>query len=335
MRVMVTGANGFVGRTLVHRLLDEGQLRGQSISRLILLDQDLQDFGDDSRLRCHCGSITDTALLRRVLADGIDVLFHLVSIPGGAAEAQYSLGYQVNLLASLELLELMRCMATVPILVYASSIAVYGGNLPSRMNESAALRSELSYGAHKSMIETAINDLSRRGEVDGRSIRLPGIVARPRQSNGLRSAFMSDLLQAYAAGDLYCCPVSAQATSWWMSVRCCVDNLLQAATINCTELEGARVWQLPLLQLSIEQVLEALGKTYGAQRRDLISFKPDPQLEALFGNFPPMKTPQARALGFRHDGSAVSLIRNSLNPQSRPRRNASTKASVQEFFAHD
>lgn len=335
MRVMVTGANGFVGRALVDRLLDEGQLRGQAISRLILLDQDLQDFGDDPRLRCHCGSVTDTALMRRVLADGVDVVFHLVSIPGGAAEAHYSLGYQVNLIASLELLELMRCMANVPILVYTSSVAVYGGNLSARMDESAALNSQLSYGAHKSMIETAINDLARRGEVDGRAIRLPGIVARPRQANGLRSAFMSDLLQAYAAGDAYCCPVSAQSTAWWMSVRCCVNNLLQAANINCTELDGSRVWQLPLLHLSIEQVLEALAKAYGAQRRDLISFKPDSQLEALFGKFPQMKTPQARALGFRHDGSAVSLIRNSLTPLSKPRRNASAKAAVQESIAHE
>jgi nucleoside-diphosphate-sugar epimerase len=323
MRVMITGANGFVGRALVKRLLDAGELRGQAISALLLLDKDLQSFPDDKRLRRHQGSVTDAALLRRALADGIDVVFHLVSIPGGAAEEQYSLGYQVNLLASLELLDQLRGQPGAPVLVYASSVAVYGGALPARMDESAALRPELSYGAHKLMVETALNDLARRGEVDGRALRLPGIVARPREPNGLRSAFMSDLLRAFAAGEPYCCPVSAEASCWWMSLRCCVDNLIHAAELDGSSFGPARVWQLPLLQLSIAQVLDALANAYGQERRGLISFAPDAGLEALFGSAPAMKTPQARALGFRHDGSAAALVRNSLNPSSAARRSRS------------
>lgn len=320
MRVMVTGANGFVGRALVQRLLDAGELRGQPITVLMLLDKDLQGFPEDKRLRRHQGSVTDAALLRRAMADGIDVVFHLVSIPGGAAEEQYSLGYQVNLLASLELLDQLRSQPGAPVLVYASSVAVYGGDLPARMDESAALRPELSYGAHKLMVETALNDLARRGEVDGRALRLPGIVARPRAPTGLRSAFMSDLLQAFAAGEPYCCPVSAVASCWWMSLRCCVDNLLHAAELDGHSLGQQRVWQLPLLQLSIAQVIDALANAYGQERSGLISFAPDAGLEALFGSLPPMKTPQARALGFRHDGSAAALVRNSLNPSSSARR---------------
>jgi len=108
MRVMVSGANGFVGRELVTHLLKLGEIRGRKIEALLLLDQHLDDLPADSRLRRHSGSITDPALLRRVLADGIDVVFHLVSIPGGAAEMNYELGYQVNLQASLELLHQLR-----------------------------------------------------------------------------------------------------------------------------------------------------------------------------------------------------------------------------------
>lgn len=324
MRVMITGANGFVGRALVQRLLNAGELRGRQISVLMLLDKDLQGFPDDKRLRRHYGSVTDAALLRRALADGIDVVFHLVSIPGGAAEEQYALGYQVNLLASLELLDQLRSHSGAPVLVYASSVAVYGGELPARMNESAALRPELSYGAHKLMVETALNDLTRRGELDGRALRLPGIVARPREPNGLRSAFMSDLLRAFADDEPYRCPVSAAASCWWMSLRCCVDNLIHAAELDGVSLGASRVWQLPLLQLSISQVIDTLANAYGQERRGLISFAPDPELEALFGSLPSMKTPQARALGFRHDGSAAALVRNALNPLSVARRSRST-----------
>lgn len=325
MRVMVTGANGFVGRALVERLMSEGQLRGKQIDVLMLLDQELSGFPEDPRLRRHIGSITDAALLRRALADGIDVVFHLVSIPGGAAETHYPRGYQVNLLASLELLDQLREQSGTPVLVYASSIAVYGPDLPVRMDESAAKRPALSYGAHKLMVETAIRDLARRGDVDARAIRLPGIVARPQQSNGLRSAFMSDLMQAFANGEAYCCPVSPEARTWWMSARCCVDNLLHAAQLDSSELGCERVWQLPLLHLTIAQVIDALAAVYGEERRPLVSFEADVQLEALFANFPPMKTPQARALGFRHDGSAAALIRNSLNPKSALRRKSAAR----------
>jgi nucleoside-diphosphate-sugar epimerase len=314
MRVLITGANGFVGRELVRCLLAQGNLRGQAIGTLLVLDRDLQDLPDDTRLRRHFGSVTDPALMRRVLADGIDVVFHLVSIPGGAAEEQYELGYQVNLLASLELLNQLRNKSHPPVLVYASSVAVYGGDLPARMSESAELRPELSYGTHKAMVESAISDLARRGDVDGRVLRLPGIVARPREPNGLRSAFMSDLMRAFAEGEPYQCPVSPEATAWWMSARCCVNNLIHAAELDGDLLGAQRVWQLPVLHLSIAQVIDALAERYGQERRALISHAPDVQLEALFGRMPPLKTPQARAAGFNHDRNAAALVRNSLNP---------------------
>ncbi len=107
-------------------------------------------------ITAHYGSVTDPALLRRVLADGVDVVFHLVSVPGGAAEAQYELGYQVNLQASLELLNQLRNPLCPPVLVYASSVAVYGGELPVRMDEDHPTSPQLSYAAHKRMVEIAL-----------------------------------------------------------------------------------------------------------------------------------------------------------------------------------
>jgi len=327
MRVMVTGANGFVGRKLVQRLLQAGEVRGQRIEALLVLDRALDGLPEDARLRRHRGSVTDAALLRRVLADGVDVVFHLVSVPGGAAEAQYELGYQVNLQASLELLNQLRNPQRPPVLVYASSVAVYGGELPARMDEDQPASPQLSYGAHKRMVEIALQDLARRGEVNGRGLRLPGIIARPREPNGLRSAFMSDLLHAYAAGDTYTCPVSPDAHAWWMSARCCVDNLLRAAEL---ENPGSqRIWQLPVLHLSIAQVLSGLAASFGEANGAGISFEPDPQLQALFGSYPPLRSTQARELGFCHDGSVAALLRNALDlPPRRSSRAAKRKGIV-------
>lgn len=313
MRVLITGANGFVGRQLTWQLLEQGVISGRAINTLLLLDAHLEDFPADPRIRLHKGSITEAALIRRVLADGVDVVFHLVSLPGGAAEQDYDLGYQVNLMASLELLDQLRRQARPPVLVYASSIGVYGARLPDRMGEEVPARPQMSYGTHKLMIETALRDLARRGEVDGRALRLPGIVARPRQPNGLRSAFMSDLLHAYAAGETYTCPVSLQATAWWMSVHCCVSNLIHAAELSSLPFDTERVWQLPVLRLSMLQVVDALAARFGEAGRARIAFEPDAQLEALFGAMPALKAPRARAAGFFHDGNANALIRNALN----------------------
>lgn len=320
MRVLITGANGFVGQALTRRLLALGHVRGERLTLLRLLDTRFDTALEDPRLRRHEGSVADAALLRRVLADGIDVVFHLVSVAGGTAERDYPLGYQVNLLASLELLEQLRQASNAPVLVFASSVAVYGAALPARMDEQAPAHPALSYGAHKRMIEIAIEDLARRGEVDGRAVRLPGIVARPPAPNGLRSAFMSELLHSYAAGQPYTCPVSPQATAWWMSVNCCAENLIRAAEVAGVPADVGRVWQLPVLRLSIAEVVDALADRYGEAGRARLRYDPDPELERLFGAYPVLRAPRARALGLRHDGTASALVRNALNLTPAPKR---------------
>lgn len=321
VRVLITGANGFLGQGLVKRLLAQGQLRGQPIATLRLLDMNLDAAPSDARVRLHIGSLTDPALLRRVLADGIDVVFHLVGIPGGEAERQYELGYEVNLQATLQLLQQLRNRARPPVLVFASSVAVYGADLPARLDESAVPAPQSSYGAHKRMVEIALSDLARRGEVDGRALRLPAIVARSGPGCGLCSAFMSELLRRVAAGQPYQCPVSPAATAWWMSARCCVDNLVCAAELTLPT-DAPRVWQLPVLHLSIAQVMNALAERFGDGCRALVSYHPDAQLEARLGRQPPLKTPQARALGLRHDGSVSALVRRALELPAVTRRPA-------------
>src|SRR5690606_4018669 len=144
------------------------------------------------------------------------------AVPGGAAEADYALGRRVNLETTLGLFETLACQGRrPPTVVYSSTIAVYGSELPDRVTPETPLNPPLTYGAHKLACEVLLADFSRRGLLDGRSVRLPGIVARPRAPSGLASAFMSDILHALAAGDRFTCPVSAQATAWWMSARRC------------------------------------------------------------------------------------------------------------------
>ncbi|NIB43430.1 NAD-dependent epimerase/dehydratase family protein [Pseudomaricurvus alkylphenolicus] len=313
MRVLIIGANGFVGKALVHRFLDSRSLLKRAVSKLLLFDQSPLDYEIPDWAKHYCGDLGEPALLRRVLADGIDLVFHLASVAGGLAEQDYELGYRVNLQGTLELLQQLRQKPNRPTFVYTSSIAVYGGSLPTSMEEDYQPRPELSYATHKLMIELMLRDLSRRGELDGRSLRVPGIVVRPSRGNGLKSAFMSDLINAMAQGKTYECPVSSQASMWWMSARCCVDNLVHAADVSAVTSAGT--WQLPALHLTIGEVINALAERFGEQSRSLIRFAPDESLEALFGCYPPMETPLARAEGFYHDGDAKNLVENVLTPE--------------------
>src|SRR5271165_4749447 len=96
----------------------------------------------------------------------------------------------------------------------------------------------------------------------------------------------------------YVWPVSPRATAWWMSARCAARNLIEAASID-----ACGVVQLQALRLSVGEVVDALARIYGPDRRALIRFEPDERTEALFGRYPELSTAREEALGFAHDGS--------------------------------
>lgn len=316
--VLVTGAQGFIGQLLVQRLLRTG-LGGRPVERLSLLDTAFAHAPADPRVQTLAGSIADPALRERALAEPVDLLFHLASVPGGAAERDYALGRDVNLLATLGLLEGLRAQPRPPRFVFASSIAVYGDALPAEVTEDTRPSPGLSYGAHKLAAELLVADATRRGWVQGLSLRLPGLVARPGTGDGLLSAFMSQLFWRLRDGQPLTVPVGPQGTAWWMSALRCVDNLLHAATVDTGRLQPQRSYTLPVLRLSMQQLVDALCARFGADRAALVRWAPDPQVERLFAAYPPLRVPEAEALGFRHDGDIDGLIDHALDPAAAAR----------------
>jgi D-erythronate 2-dehydrogenase len=316
MRVLVTGAGGFIGSQLVELLLARKHVGEVSIAALALADRRLPHV--PSGAVAFEGDLGFAPLLRGIAQFKPEVVFHLAAIPGGAAEADYASGRKVNLDATLALFEQLAEKDRPPVVVYASSIAVYGTNLPGIVTPATPLHPPLTYGAHKLACEILLADFSRRALVDGRSVRLPGIVARPREPSGLASAFMSDLLHALRAGERFTCPVSPQATAWWMSAPCCAENLLHAAAMDVSPADGARAWPLPVLRLSIAQVIETCVALYGDDRRHLVTFEPNDKLEQVFGHYPPLDDSASRGLGLRDDGSPETMIRRATGAQGSP-----------------
>ncbi len=313
--VVVTGANGFVGQVLARRLLRNG-LDGQAISQLTLIDLAFHQSHPDNRVRQVAGSIADSALRNQAYANPVDIVFHLASVPGGAAEKNYALGRRINLDATIGLLEDMSGQAgqasVAPRFVFASTIAVYGESLPAVVDETTLPAPALSYGAHKLAGEYLVADATRKGWVRGCSLRLPGVVARPGSGAGLMSAFMSQLFWKLAAGEPITVPVSSSGMAWWISAQACVGNLLRATQLEPASLNPQRCYQMPALHLSVAQVVDALAARFGPDRKALVTYAPDPLIERLFAQYPPLHTPTAERLGLRHDGSVSQLVEQAL-----------------------
>ena len=317
MRILVTGANGFIGRHLVARLLAALPDAIAPFRELVLLDLHFARRMSDPRLRYVEASLANPAALEEVFRQPFDLIFHLASVAGGAAEENFDLGKQVNLDSTMRLLELCRTQSTPPIVVYSSSIGVYG-ELPALVTDDTPAKPNWSYGTHKLICELMMTDYTRKGWVDARVLRFPGIVARPPDPSGALSAFLSDLIRDVSQGKPFVLPVSPGTYSWWMSVGCCVDNVLHAATLSAAKLSlkgvSDRVWMLPPLRASIEQVVDGLERVYGVPAHALVSHAPQAQIEERFGRLPEARFERSEACGFHHDGTVDALVRRALAP---------------------
>jgi nucleoside-diphosphate-sugar epimerase len=309
MNFLVTGAGGFLGQALFRALLTHAA----DLDSLTCVDLNLACGMRDERLRPIAGNLNDPKVFASVFDRDYDRVFHLATVPGGWAEENFETGLDVNLLLTIQLLEALRKQggrrATV---VYTSSIGVYG-QLPASVDDNTLPDPTWSYGTHKAMGELLIADYSRKGFIDGRTVRLPAVVARGSNPSGAVSAFMSDMIRELSAGRRFVCPVSPLATCWWMSRDCAVHNVMHAAEVPCDLWPMRRVCQLPALRCSIEEIVLAIVKVSGQPADSLISYQPMADLEERFGRLPPLRTPLADSLAFHHDGSAEQLVRRALD----------------------
>lgn len=313
MHIVVTGAGGFVGQALVASLRSARSLAGQAVSRLTALDTRFAGAAPAEFERQIAGSIADAAVVAQAFEQPVDAVIHLASIPGGTAEQNYELGRDVNLGGTTLLLEAGRAQVLrggrAPAFVFASTIGIFASPLPAHVDDTTPAGPGMTYGAQKLIGEILVSDFSRRGWVDGRSVRLPGVLARPPAPAGHMSAFMSDMIRELGAGRAITLPVRPEASTWASSLPSVVDNLLHAASLPAANLQARRSFTLPTLHFTFAQLVAAIGAVRGEDVSHLATWQPDARIEALFGSFPPLSTPAADAAGFRHDGTLENLVR--------------------------
>jgi nucleoside-diphosphate-sugar epimerase len=307
MRIVITGGCGFLGRRVALQLLAEGAALGP-VDELVLFDNapSALPFPGDKRLKLVTGDIADRETVAGVITPSTDAVFHLAAIVSGQAEADTDLGYRVNLDGTRAVLDACRALATTPRLVFASSLAVYGGKLPPAVGDDTALTPQTSYGTQKAIGELLVNDYSRKGFVDGRAVRLPTVVVRPGRPNRAASTFASSMIREPLAGQEAICPVSPDTI---MALPRRVASLL-VGCVGIGEAFGtSRSLQLPGFSVSVGEMAAALRRAGGEAAYARLRWQPDPQIQTIVSSWPPsLATPRAEALGFGRDGNIDEVV---------------------------
>jgi D-erythronate 2-dehydrogenase len=272
---------------------------------------------DDPRVVHITGDISDPALLERAIIPNDanpSAIFHLAAIVSGMAESDFDLGMRVNIDASRALLDVCRKAGHCPRLIFASSIAIFGGQLPDVVPETIAVRPQSSYGMQKAVVELLINDYSRRGFIDGRVLRMPTISVRPGRPNAAASSFASGIIREPLNGEEAICPVSADTRLWLLSPAAAIDCLIAAHDLPGDALGTNRTLNVPGLSVTVAEMVAALERQAGPEVAARIRWQRDPRIERIVSTWPgALDASRARALGFPSDDSFDAIVRRHMD----------------------
>jgi D-erythronate 2-dehydrogenase len=320
MHVVITGGAGFLGLRLAKELLKRDQLidaRGVTspITSITLVDIVAADLADP-RVTMRVGDTSSVEFMKTILTDKVDAVFHLAAIVSGHAEAEFDLGMRINLDASRILLECCREGGKKPKVVFTSSVAVYGGDMPEVVQESTALNPQTSYGSQKAMAELLLNDYTRKGFIDGRVLRLPTISVRPGKPNLAASSFASGIIREPLSGQESICPVAPETKIWVLSPKKAVLNLIHGHDIPTDILGRNRAVNLPGLSMQVSGMLSALEKVAGQQVLKRVQMKFDPSIDKLVSSWPgAWNDDRARSIGFVGDANFEEVIQAHIDDE--------------------
>ena len=307
MHVVITGGCGLLGQRVASRLLARGE-----VDKLVLFDNapPTLPLPEDKRLSIVTGDIADAQAVRQVISADTNSVFHLAAIVSGQAEADTDLGYRVNLDGTRAVLDACRALGTCPRVVFASSLAVYGGALPPAVGDDTPLTPQTSYGTQKAIGELLVNDYGRKGFVDGRAVRLPTVVVRPGRPNRAASTFASSMIREPLAGREAVCPVSPDTVMALASPRRIVAGLLHAHDLPAAAFGASRSLQLPGFSVAVGEMAAAVRRTGGEAAYARIHWEPDPQIQQIISGWPQvLRAPRAEALGFVADTNIDEAVR--------------------------
>ncbi|NBX53834.1 MAG: NAD-dependent epimerase/dehydratase family protein [Betaproteobacteria bacterium] len=314
MKILITGGGGFLGARLARTLLAGGQLDGQDIDAVMLADQ--QAVPSDLQAHALVQSVTGPLLSQvdDLVAWQPDAVFHLASAVSGECEADFDLGLRSNLDSTRALLDAFRHAGHKARFVFSSSVAVYGPDAghhwPGVIGDDTLPTPQTSYGTHKLICEHLVADYTRKGYIDGRSARLMTVTVRPGRPNGAASSFFSGIIREPLAGEVAICPVAANVSHPVASPGKTIEGLIKVYEASREAYRGRTAMNLPGLNVTVAQMLDALEAVAGPAVRALVKFERNAQIADIVANWSQGATAERAAqLGLMPDPDFQTIIR--------------------------
>ncbi len=316
MKVVVTGGTGMIGRKLIDSLLATPELIDREgnmaeIKTITAFDVVAPNppLPDDPRLTVVTGEISDAIAVKSLIDDETDTVFHLAAVVSAQAEEDFDLGMRVNLDGTRIMLERCRALDHVPRVVYASSVAAFGGNMPDVINDAVTPNPQTTYGVTKVIGEYLIDDYSRKGFIDGRALRLPTIVVRPGRPNKAASTWASSILREPLSGYSAVCPVTEESKMWMLSPRRVVESFRHAQALDAVTWGPHRVVNLPGVTGSVTESLQALSRAGGNSARARVTFEHDPFIQEIVDGWAnTFETARGLEMGFKSDMGLDEIV---------------------------
>jgi nucleoside-diphosphate-sugar epimerase len=289
MKIIITGGGGFLGTQLAQKLLERGALNGKPITEMVLLDAFFRGEPTDARVRQVLGDISDRATVFHAVGTQVDVIFHLASMVSGECEERFDDALRVNLDGGRNIFEAARAAEGKPRVIFASSVACYGGlDMSQMMSDLTKQLPQTTYGMTKAMCEMLVNDHSRKGHFDGRSVRLPTVIIRPGKPNAAASSWASGMFREPLNGEPCQLPIRRDQPHPMTGYRTVIDSFIALAEVSEEKLGKDRAFVLPAHRVTpniAEQVIQQVASERGIQLGPIVDAF-DARIQGIVDNWP-------------------------------------------------
>ena len=325
MQIVITGGAGFLGVRLARTLLAQAHLSlagspATAIQRITLVDRAAPpaDLLVDPRVVAVTGDLN--ALLETtsqdapVVSNNTSVIFHLAAAVSGECEADFDLGMRSNFAATHALLDACRALKTQPMMVFASSLAVFGDSpeqpAPKIIEDMTLPTPQTSYGIQKFIGEQLVADYTRKGFVRGRNVRLMTVSVRPGKPNGAASSFFSGMIREPLSGMKGACPVSPDTEVALSSPGLTIAGIIRAAETSDAAWGPRTAMNLPAITATTGEMAAALERVAGPAATALIDWTPDANIRNIVKTWPSrINAVRAKGLGLLPEASFEAIIR--------------------------
>ena len=289
MKIIITGGGGFLGSQLAQKILERGTLNGKPITEMVLLDAFFRGEPTDARVRQVQGDISDRATVFNAVGTQVDFIFHLASMVSGECEERFDDALRVNLDGGRNIFEAARAAEGKPRVIFASSVACYGGlDMSQMMSDLTKQLPQTTYGMTKAMCEMLVNDHSRKGHFDGRSVRLPTVIIRPGKPNAAASSWASGMFREPLNGEPCQLPIRRDQPHPMTGYRTVVDSFIALAEVPEEKLGKDRAFVLPAHRVTpniAEQVIQQVAAERGIQLGPIMDAF-DARIQGIVDNWP-------------------------------------------------